>query len=111
MPHQSTIESNDSPYRTYSPFKAYQNHLAAKQREQEEFQAPEVAVSPYLQRRAPDSHWRSPSASPLPQRTQFQIQEYNSGNTSPIILQRYYHQQKQQQLAKEAEESGNFFLT
>lgn len=54
------------------------------------------------------SRWRSPSASPLPLRNQFPTdeQQYNHGNTSPIILQRFYHQQKQQQMAKEAEESG-----
>ncbi|EEZ99193.2 dual specificity mitogen-activated protein kinase kinase 7 [Tribolium castaneum] len=104
LPHQSA-EPNDSLFKTYSPFKAYQNHLAAKQREQDEFQG--AGASPYPARRAPESHWRSPSASPLPLRSQFQSQEqYNCGNTSPIILQRFYHQQKQQQLAKEAEESG-----
>ncbi|XP_056632758.1 dual specificity mitogen-activated protein kinase kinase 7-like [Diorhabda sublineata] len=65
--------------------------------------------APYRHRRvASETRWRSPSASPLPLRTQFQVEEphYNCGNTSPIILQRFYHQQKQQQMFREAEESG-----
>ncbi|XP_017781850.1 PREDICTED: dual specificity mitogen-activated protein kinase kinase 7-like [Nicrophorus vespilloides] len=46
--------------------------------------------------------------SPMSQRNYAQPPDttlpYNSGNTSPIVLQRYFHQQKQQQQAKEAEE-------
>ncbi|RZB40306.1 dual specificity mitogen-activated protein kinase kinase 7 [Asbolus verrucosus] len=126
LPHQSTIEPNNSRFKTYSPFQAYQNHVAAsKQQEQDsasdnDLQGPDepgatssdisAIISPYQQRRVvSEGRWRSPSASPLPLRTQCQTnqeQQYNCGNTSPIILQRFYHQQKQQQLAKEAEESG-----
>ncbi|KAJ3664654.1 hypothetical protein Zmor_000206 [Zophobas morio] len=106
LPHQSTTEP-DSLYRTYSPFKAYQNHVAAaKSQRGRDNEAPETsggAVSPFPQRRS--ESWKSPTGSPLPLRAQSQ-EQYNCGNTSPIILQRFFHQQKQQQLAKEAEESG-----
>lgn len=101
-PHQSTIETtNESPFKTYSPFKAYQNHIAATKSQRERDREAEASSggSSFYQ-----TNWRSPSGSPLPIRTQ--RQDYNCGNTSPIILQRFYHQQKQQQLAKEAEESG-----
>ncbi|KAJ8938472.1 hypothetical protein NQ318_004112 [Aromia moschata] len=126
-------QRSDAPYRqstspnsrSYSPFQAYQNHVALL-REQEQWSRSqeEPRRSPLAPRRPAESaigspcqyrrehstegRWRSPSASPLPLRSQFQAdeQQYNSGNTSPIILQRFYHQQKQQQMVKEAEESG-----
>lgn len=143
--NSNSIINNSKMY--YSPFQAYQNHIAATKYQQQkidddnnaaqdtslyilhknrEAPAPEsgsrliadnsVSSSPYQQRRvASESRWRSPSASPLPLRShQFQSnepdQQYNCGNTSPIILQRFYHQQKQQQLAKEADESGKFSI-
>jgi hypothetical protein len=112
LPHQSTTEPNDGLFKSYSPFKAYQNHVAATKTQQDAASDSERAESsgaaPY-KRGVSEGGWRSPSASPLPLRTQYQTnqeQQYNCGNTSPIILQRFYHQQKQQQLAKEAEESG-----
>lgn len=55
-----------------------------------------------------ETRWRSPAGSPLPLRSNFGPEEPQciSGNTSPIILQRFYHQQKQKELLKEAEESA-----
>ncbi|KAJ8981593.1 hypothetical protein NQ317_011872 [Molorchus minor] len=114
--HQSASPNS----RSYSPFQAYQNHVASLKEQTLSQDSPlysplphrrlmESPVgTPYQHRRvASESRWRSPSASPLPLRSQFQTedQQYNSGNTSPIILQRFYHQQKQQ-MAKEAEESA-----
>lgn len=97
-PHQ---ESN--LFKTYSPFQAYQNHIAASK-----IPCEQVCSES-------EGRWRSPSASPLPLRSHSQgpDQQYNCGNTSPIILQRFYHQQKQQQLAREAEESSKskFFFS
>lgn len=66
----------------------------------------------YLQHRrvASETRWRSPNSSTLQLRSQFETEEpqYNCSNASPMILQRFYHQQKQQQMAKEAEELGKF---
>lgn len=55
-----------------------------------------------------ETRWRSPAGSPLPLRSNCGAEEPQciSGNTSPIILQRFYHQQKQKELLKEAEESA-----
>ncbi|KAK5650520.1 hypothetical protein RI129_001549 [Pyrocoelia pectoralis] len=54
-----------------------------------------------------ESRRQSPGGSPLPLRNQIQgSQEHIYGNTSPIVLQRFYHQQKQQQKAQEAEEAA-----
>lgn len=54
-----------------------------------------------------EKRWQSPNGSPLPLRHQIPItQEQIYGNTSPIVLQRFYHQQKQQQKAQEAEEAS-----
>ncbi|XP_050509844.1 dual specificity mitogen-activated protein kinase kinase 7-like isoform X1 [Diabrotica virgifera virgifera] len=116
--------------RSYSPYQPHQSHVASLKEQLENrivqnstassFASPSVSRrplevsspapnSPYEHRRvASETRWRSPSASPLPLRSQFQVEEplYHSGNTSPIILQRFYHQQKQLQLQKEAEESG-----
>lgn len=72
----------------------------------------------YLQHRrvASETRWRSPNSSPLQLRSQCQAQtedsQYAFSNVSPMILQRFYHQQKQQQMVKEAEESGkpNFVI-
>lgn len=65
-------------------------------------------TSYYQQRQpTPERRWRSPSSSPLAIRNYLhsdQEQHYNHGNTSPILLQRFHHQQKQQQQAREAEE-------
>lgn len=70
------------------------------------------ANNSYLQHRrvASETRWRSPNSSPLQLRSQFQTEEpqYNFSNASPMILQRFYHQQKQQQMVKEAEELGKF---
>ncbi|KAJ8918951.1 hypothetical protein NQ315_016853 [Exocentrus adspersus] len=117
--HQSTSPNT----RSYSPFQAYQNHVASlKEQSTMEHKplqcysplpprrfADSPASSPYQHRRVvSESRWRSPNASPLPLRSQFQADEqpFGCGNTSPLILQRFYHQQKQQQMVKEAEESG-----
>lgn len=66
--------------------------------------------SSHLQHRrvASETRWRSPNSSPLQLRSQFQTEEpqYNFSNASPMMLQRFYHQQKQQQMVREAEESG-----
>ncbi|CAG9858232.1 unnamed protein product [Phyllotreta striolata] len=125
-------EASNPATRSYSPYSAYQNHVAMLKEQLEnkitqQLQSnagssytpvpsrrpldgsPTPTATPYQHRRvASETRWRSPSASPLPLRTQFQVEEnqYNCGNTSPIILQRFYHQQKQQQMVKEAEESG-----
>lgn len=131
--HQSTSPNT----RSYSPFQAYQNHVALLKEQSLMEHKPiplpgecqqnnpccsplstrrlmeSPANAPYQHRRVvSESRWRSPNASPLPLRSQFQTdeQQYNCGNTSPIILQRFYHQQKQQQMAKEAEESGNIYI-
>lgn len=67
-------------------------------------------MSPYQQRRiTPERRWRSPSGSPLSVRNYLQTdeeQQYSHSSTSPILLQRRYHQQKQHQQAREAEEVG-----
>lgn len=64
----------------------------------------------YLQHRrvASETRWRSPNSSPIPLRNQYQTEDtpYSFSNASPMILQRFYHQQKQQQIVKEAEETG-----
>lgn len=69
-----------------------------------------LSNSPYLQRRSTgDPKWSSPVGSPLPLRHNFQEESqlpYNHENTSPIVLQRFFHQQKQQQQLKEAEEAA-----
>ncbi|CAH0559558.1 unnamed protein product [Brassicogethes aeneus] len=142
--HQSRMEflfqpvnnvSTNQPT-SYSPYRAFQNHVAATQNKQDTSRQQESHIplrihaekptlanhhvaseskqhqrqqSPLPPRRgASEGRWRSPSASPLPLRSQIQAEDaqYNHGNTSPIVLQRFYHQQKQQQLAKEAEENG-----
>lgn len=68
--------------------------------------------SPYPQKRgSSESRWRTPTCSPLPLRANRQGSEgedYCCSNTSPIVFQRFMHQQKQQQLAKEAEEEAKF---
>lgn len=74
---------------------------------------PVRAYSPLVQRRAEmfehqaRERWNSPVGSPLPLRNHIDPEHqptYTSGNTSPIVLQRFYHQQKQHQEKKEAEE-------
>ncbi|ENN72298.1 hypothetical protein YQE_11041, partial [Dendroctonus ponderosae] len=116
--------------RTFSSLQAYQNHVASLQQRDEHSGGRGYQIglcSPMPQRKFGDgssaalgpsslpetrslseTRWRSPLGSPLPLRTNLPIEEpqYISGNTSPIILQRFYHQQKQQQLVKEAEESA-----
>lgn len=69
------------------------------------------SMSPLLQRRTEDngSRWSPAGGSPLAIRNHIhdeQHQSYNYENTSPILLQRFYHQKKQQQQAKEAEEAA-----
>lgn len=66
-----------------------------------------LSSSPYQQRRniSGDGFWQTPMASPIPTRKRYQniptiepqTQHYNIGNTSPIVLQRFYHQQSQLQ--------------
>lgn len=118
--------------RSYSPFQAYHNHIQmTKERRdyspipqrhaiKDNFYSSPIAqrkvtespksMSPLLQRRNDDgsgSRWSSSGSSPLPLRhlTQDEHQScYNYENTSPILLQRFIHQQKQQ--AKEAEEAA-----
>lgn len=79
--------------------------------------------SPYQQRRTNlsdrlmnDGFWSSPVSSPLPIRKHYQNspaidQQYNhSAGTSPILLQRFYHQKKQYQqqaAAAQSEIDGN----
>lgn len=118
--------------RSYSPFQAYQNHIQmTKERRdysplphrhvvKENFYSSPIAqrkvcespsnMSPLLQRRNDDGRW-SATGSPLPIRhlTQDEHQNYNYENTSPILLQRFIHQQKQAKEAEEAakNESGN----
>ncbi|KAL3278621.1 hypothetical protein HHI36_016161 [Cryptolaemus montrouzieri] len=69
-------------------------------------------VSPYPQKRGvSENRWKSPSSSPIPLRANYSSdseQPYTHGNTSPIVLQRFIHQQKQQQMAKEAEEEAKY---
>ncbi|CAG9768898.1 unnamed protein product [Ceutorhynchus assimilis] len=111
------------PNRSFSPLQAYQNHIASiQQRDGSNRSYPLGLCSPMPQRKFASSgptslpetrsqsetRWKSPAASPLPLRSNFQEEEpeYISGNTSPIILQRFYHQQKQQQMIKEVEDGA-----
>ncbi|XP_044761485.1 dual specificity mitogen-activated protein kinase kinase 7-like isoform X2 [Coccinella septempunctata] len=66
--------------------------------------------SPYPQKRGvSESRWRTPNTSPLPLRAnQPGDADCCCSNTSPIVFQRFIHQQKQQQLAKEAEEEAKY---
>lgn len=76
-----------------------------------------VTSSPYQQRRNVDGFWQTPLGSPLPVRKKYQNTplppeptNYNIGNTSPIVLQRFYHQQNQLQKEQQKQEfyySGN----
>ncbi|KAL1505988.1 hypothetical protein ABEB36_005429 [Hypothenemus hampei] len=134
--HQSRLDSYQATSRpivqtkTFSPLQVYQNHIASLQQRDLYTGSrgyPIGLCSPLPQRKfgggaaidsgpssLPDtrslsnSRWKSPSGSPLPLRNNFPTEEpqYMSGNTSPIILQRFYHQQKQQHLLKEVEESA-----
>ncbi|XP_050306370.1 dual specificity mitogen-activated protein kinase kinase 7-like isoform X2 [Anthonomus grandis grandis] len=113
--------------RSFSPLQAYQNHIAAMQQRDEigvNKAYPVGLCSPMPQRKfggvnsghsslpetrsQSETRWKSPIGSPLPLRSDFQSEEpqYVCGNTSPIILQRFYHQQKQQQLIKEIGEGS-----
>lgn len=116
--------------RSFSPFQAYQNHIHMQQQRREYSPIPQRhfkkesflhspvgqrklqhCESPLLQRRADDGRWScsSASGSPVPTRNNHKPEEtdiYNYENTSPILLQRFYHQRKQQQQAKEAEEAA-----
>lgn len=126
---QKPVTSTSQANRSFSPLQAYQNHIASLQQRDECVGTrgyPIGLCSPMPQRKfgggivhsgpsslpetrsQSETRWRSPAASPLPLRNQFQTEEpqYISGNTSPIILQRFYHQQKQQQMMKEVEECG-----
>ncbi|XP_076251349.1 dual specificity mitogen-activated protein kinase kinase 7-like [Rhynchophorus ferrugineus] len=119
---QAQEERSPHATRSFSPLQAYQNHLAALQ--QRDAYSTGLG-SPMPQRKfvgginsgpsslpetrsSSETRWKSPAGSPLPLRSQFQTEEsqYIKGNTSPIILQRFYHQQKQQQILKEAEEGA-----
>ncbi|XP_045469060.1 dual specificity mitogen-activated protein kinase kinase 7-like isoform X2 [Harmonia axyridis] len=67
--------------------------------------------SPYPHKRGvSESRWRTPNTSPLPLRANNEPSdgECCCSNTSPIVFQRFIHQQKQQQLAKEAEEEAKY---
>lgn len=122
---------NDQKSRSFSPFQAYQNHIQMqhKPKERREFSpVPQRhnfyssplaqrktcdspgATSPFMQRRVDENKWASPTGSPLPLRNHLQDEQQscNYGNTSPILLQRFYHQQKQQQQAREAEETAKY---
>ncbi|KAK9879006.1 hypothetical protein WA026_003819 [Henosepilachna vigintioctopunctata] len=70
------------------------------------------SVSPYPQKRGvSENRWKSPNSSPLPLRANYLSDSEQSsahGSTSPIVLQRFFHQQKQQQMAKEAEEEAKY---
>ncbi|XP_060525167.1 dual specificity mitogen-activated protein kinase kinase 7-like [Cylas formicarius] len=110
----------------FSLLQAYENHIASLRRKDEAVAsrgypaaicsplprrkfATDVSVPPVqLKARASsETRWTSEYGSPLPLRSShFQTEEPASycGNTSPVILQRFYHQRKQQQLLKEAEE-------
>lgn len=112
--------------RSYSPFQAYQNHIQMQQMTKERreyspipqrhFYNSPIAqrkvcdspgnMSPFMQRRAEDGKWSSTIGSPLPLRNHIQEehQSYTYENTSPILLQRFYHQKQQQ--AREAEEAA-----
>nr|ALE20541.1 MAP2K7 [Leptinotarsa decemlineata] len=121
---QDFCSDSSSNSKIFSPYQTHQNHVTSlKEQLEDKCKQDKACCSPLPTRRPLDSsadaayqhrrvasetRWRSPSSSPLPLRSQFKTddQQYNCGNTSPIILQRFYHQQKQQQLVKEAEESG-----
>ncbi|XP_066150764.1 dual specificity mitogen-activated protein kinase kinase 7-like isoform X1 [Euwallacea fornicatus] len=112
--------------RSFSPLQVYQNHIAAMQQRNiyggGTKGSPVGLCSPMPHRKFANSgpsslpetrsvsetRWKSPVGSPLPLRTNFPVEEPQciSGNTSPIILQRFYHQQKQKELLKEVEESA-----
>lgn len=115
---RNSISPPATNVRGFSPFRAYQyNHLqdgdiryASPIHSQQKFGDGEStdSTSPYQQRRiGSENRWQSPGGSPLPLRSQIQSsQEHIYGNTSPIVLQRFYHQQKQQQKVQEAEEAA-----
>lgn len=116
--------------RSCSPFQAYQNHIQMTKERREYSPLPQRhfikdnfykspiaqrkmcespgSMSPLLQRRTEDGRWSSSTGSPLPIRNfpHDEHQSYTYENTSPILLQRFIHQQKQQQQAKEAEEAA-----
>lgn len=106
--NQSETSNPSSSNRSFSPYRPYHgtyqsnNYLQTVQGDNRN-----ELKSPYQQRKIiNENRWHSPVGSPLPVRNQATQDHHAYGNTSPIVLQRFYHQQKQQQKAQEAEEAA-----
>ncbi|KAF5277349.1 hypothetical protein FQA39_LY06162 [Lamprigera yunnana] len=114
--HNQSINANDcssisvppTAVRGFSPFRNYQNsYLGDGSQKYVDTETTDCASPFQIRKAVSESKRQSPGGSPLPLRSQMQTsQEHIYGNTSPIVLQRFYHQQKQQQKAQEAEEAA-----